>query len=84
MASQWSGISGVRQLSALLEVPELKHGRLVVVCSVLHCTGPCTSCRGGSGEIALRAEVQVGRGPRAGHREAALDQLQVNNKKKYK
>merc|ERR550532_2175387 len=75
VASQWSGISGVRQLSALLEVPELQ-GRLVVVCSVLHCTGPCTSCRGGRGEIALRAEVQVGRGPRAGHREAVLDQLQ--------
>ena len=83
VASQWSGISGVRQLSALLEVPELQ-GRLVVVCSVLHCTGPCTSCRGGRGEIALRAEVQVGRGPRAGHREAVLDQLQVKNKKRCK
>merc|ERR1719397_713400 len=72
VASQWSGISGVRQLSALLEVPDLQLGRLVVVCSVLHCTGGgCTSCsRGGRGEIALRAEVQVGRGPRAGHREA--------------
>jgi len=75
VGSQWSGISGVRQLSALLEVPE-SQGRLVVVCTVLHCPGPCTSCRGGPGEIALRAEVQVARGPRAGHREAVRDQLQ--------
>ena len=78
VGSQWSGISGVRQLSALLEVPE-SQGRLVVVCTVLHCPGPCTSCRGGPGEIALRAEVQVARGPRAGHREAVRDQLQVKS-----
>ena len=91
VATRWSPTSGVRQLSAGLEVPQVE-GRMVVQCRVVACRGPCPTqaCRG-EGEVShqeevggllLEVEARVGRSkqrePQYGYSQGGfLDKLQV-------
>ena len=71
VATSWSSVSGVRQLSARLQVPAVQGGRMLVTCRVVACRGPCPAqpCRGEEvvqgqlqGGVTLQVEARVGRG----------------------
>ena len=71
VATSWCSVSGVRQLSARLQVPAVQGGRVLVTCRVVACRGPCPAqpCRGEEvvqgqlqGGITLQVEARVCRG----------------------